>query len=117
MTKFADDGSAEAARQRVAEDREAVERSRAEYAERTKGKPTPTQEENDLAAHGAHILEHEDDGSGPDPFMTRNMEAKPGSGGGYQTRAHTAHTPSTGSRPATPATPATPASRPSARNE
>jgi len=30
-------------------------------------KPTPTQEENDRAALGEHVLEKEDDGSGPDP--------------------------------------------------
>ena|SRR5215831_8361659 len=76
MTKFADDGSAETARKLVAEDKKVADKSRAEYAERMKGKPTPTQEENDLAMHGAHILEHEDDGSGPDPFVTRNLEAE-----------------------------------------
>jgi hypothetical protein len=68
MTKLADDQQTEHAKKQLAEERKATERSRAEYAERSKGKPTPTQEENDLAMHGAHILEHEDDGSGPDPF-------------------------------------------------
>lgn len=57
-------------------------------------KPTPTQEENDRAALGEHILEHEPDGSpevessAPDihgRVKTKTQEAKkPGSG--YETR-------------------------------
>lgn len=86
MTKFADDTSEELARKRVEEDRAQRDKSREEFAERSKGKPTPTQEENDLAAHGAHILEHEADGSGPDPYVTRSLEAKPASAS-YETRA------------------------------
>jgi len=39
-------------------------------------KPTPTQEENDRSARGEHILEHEDDGSGPDPFAESNARAQ-----------------------------------------
>jgi hypothetical protein len=90
-TKLADDPQTEAAKKAVAEEQKAAEKSRAEYAERTKGKPTPTQEENDLAMHGAHILEHEDDGSGPDPHA-KNLEAeKPhGKPQNYQTRTHRA---------------------------
>ncbi len=89
------DEAMETAKKRVAEDAKLRERSAAEYAERTKGKPTPTQEENDLAASGAHIIEHEDDGSGPDPndprHQTRNVEAKPASGPArYPTRSATA---------------------------
>lgn len=58
--------------------RQASERSRAEAAERmSKGKPTPTQEENDRAALGEHILEHEDDGSGPDPSNRAPGSSKP----------------------------------------
>ena len=72
---MADTPSTENAKKQLAEDRKATDRSRAEYAERMKGKPTPTQEENDLSALGAHILEHEDDGSGQDPHRTRQMEA------------------------------------------
>ena len=57
------------------------------------GKPTPTQEENDLAKLGVTLEEHEDDGSGPSPewktTITRQSEAKKPSGGGYQTRAAT----------------------------
>ena len=53
----------EAARRQLALDKEAREKTAAEYAERMKGKPTPTQEENDLAALGAHVHEKEHDGS------------------------------------------------------
>ena len=91
--------SVEVARKRLEQDKELVERSRQEYAERMKGKPTPTQEENDLAVCGAHIVEHEDDGSGPDPFIMpqqhpfqqgrpqqRHLEGQRSPGGDYQTR-------------------------------
>jgi hypothetical protein len=51
-------------------------------------RPTPTQSENDRAALGEHILEHEDDGSGPEPHaqqVGKQMEAgKPAQT--YQTR-------------------------------
>jgi len=62
------------------------------------GKPTPTQEENDLAAMGVHLPEHEPDGSPEqDPnYLSQNpldrqrkqSEAKrPATQpGGYQTR-------------------------------
>jgi hypothetical protein len=95
MTKFVDDGLAEAARKRVDDGREAAKKSHEEYTARMAGKPTPTQLENDLAAEGAHILEHDEDGSPPDPLggpiVGRVMEAKPASGShGYETRATTA---------------------------
>jgi hypothetical protein len=80
----------EAAAKQLAEDRKATEKSREDFVERTKGKPTPTQEENDLAAHGAHFHEHEHDGSDPDPNVTKQVEAKkPAAGAGYQTRQAT----------------------------
>ena len=41
----------------------AREKSTQEFNERMKGKPTPTQEENDRAALGEHITQHEPDGS------------------------------------------------------
>lgn len=58
-------------------------------------KPTPTQDELNRSAMGEHILEHEDDGSGPDPHAEANalsqgktMEpAKPAQA--YQTRQAT----------------------------
>jgi hypothetical protein len=86
----------EAAKKQLAEEQKVSHRSREEFAERTKGKPTPTQEENDLHALGASFYEHETDGSGPDPHQTKQVEAndphqtkqveanKPS--GGYQTR-------------------------------
>jgi hypothetical protein len=66
-------------------------------------RPTPTQEENDRAARGEHILEHEDDGSGPDPHAEANAQAQAQQVGkqveagkpaqAYQTRAHVAAAP------------------------
>jgi len=70
--------------------RAAKERSLREFAERTKGKPTPTQEENDEAAAGKSFvgIEHEADGSDveqqPSGMTNRQLENKPG--GGYTTR-------------------------------
>jgi hypothetical protein len=69
---------------RLDEGRELSERSNAEARERLRGKPTPTQAENDRAAAGEHILEHEDSGAGPD-LAQRTLEAQR-PGGGYQTR-------------------------------
>ncbi|RXG91580.1 hypothetical protein [Bradyrhizobium zhanjiangense] len=51
-------------RKRLAEERDARQKEREErMAENAKVKPTPTQEENDLAMSGVHIAEHEPDGS------------------------------------------------------
>ena len=81
----------EAAKKALAKDREVTDQMRKQAFEKSeKSRPTPTQEENDLAALGAHITEHEDDGSGPEPHVrTRALEAKPAAGasGAYQTRA------------------------------
>ena len=83
----------EAARKQLAIEREASDKSRVEFVERMKGRPTPSQEENDLHALGAYFHEHEADGSGPDPHQTKQVEAnKPA--GGYQTRqTHAASRP------------------------
>ena len=64
------------------------------------GRPTPTQEECDLAALGVPFETHEDDGSGPSPELrlVRHSEAKP-SGGGYTTRSTAPEQP----QPAQPA--------------
>jgi hypothetical protein len=87
MTKYADDASTENAKKVLAEEQKATEKSRADFAERMKGKPTPTQEELNMSALGAHILEHEEDGSGPDPSVqTRHVEASPSSARPYSTR-------------------------------
>jgi len=45
MTKLADDPQTEAAKKALAEEKKLADKSRAEYAERAKGKPTPTQED------------------------------------------------------------------------
>ena len=93
---MADDAKA-AAEKAYAVDQEALARSHAEYAERMKGKPTPTQHENDMAALGQPVFEKEDDGSGPD-LGVRSMEGRPAAG--YQTRQATAQ-----HRPAPPRAP------------
>jgi hypothetical protein len=69
------DEATDHAKKQLAENKKAQEHTMAEYYQRMKGKPTPTQEENDLAALGATFHEHEDDGSGPDPYAVKNMEA------------------------------------------
>lgn len=60
------------------------------------GKPTPTQEENDLAALGVPFESHEDDGSGPSPEwrLTVTRQAEPGKpGAAYTTRSTEPHQP------------------------
>ena len=82
------DETTAAAKKKLAEDRDA----RTKATKDVSGvKPTPTQEENDLAAMGLHLGEHEDDGSGPDPNVpaSKQSEAKPAAKGGYQTRTAT----------------------------
>ena len=68
------------------------EKSYAEYEQRMKGKPTPTQDENDRANLGEHVMEKEHDGSEEQPGAVKKAsEAAPSSGaGGYQTRQTTA---------------------------
>jgi|SRR6516162_192651 hypothetical protein len=77
-TKYADDPATENAKKALEAEKKVSDVSKAEYAKRMKGKPTPTQEENDLAMLGAHILTHEDDGSEPDP----HGQTTPGDNGG-----------------------------------
>jgi hypothetical protein len=107
MTERQDRPENEAAAKQLAEDRKVTDKSRADFVERTKGKPTPTQEENDLAALGAHFHEHEPDGSDLDPGIEANrkqMEAKkPQEGAGYSTRALGAEHETENSRAARPA--------------
>jgi hypothetical protein len=92
MPKLAEGTASDAARKAVAADKEVADKSRAEFAERAQGRPTPTQEENDLAMYGAHILEHDDDGSGPDPnnsaVQNRHLEADKPKAQGYKTKSH-----------------------------
>ena len=90
---------AEEAKKKLADEREA--RDKASKASAKEGvaasTPTPTQEENDLAASGVPVTEHADDGSGPDPHTaqakeaSKQAEAKPGAPkAGYSTRTQTA---------------------------
>jgi hypothetical protein len=76
------DAQEQARKEQLDHNRKLTEDSRKEAAERLRGKPTPTQEENDRAKLGEHIAQHEDDGSGPDPFDERNREALRGTSGG-----------------------------------
>ncbi len=85
----ADKERQENAKKVVAEQRQAREAAAKEAPEA--GKPTPTQEENDLAAMGVHVPEHEPDGSPEQdqsfpPKQTKQSEAKRPAPGGYQTR-------------------------------
>src|SRR6516165_56637 len=64
---MAEETAMDHAKKLLAEDKKLRDKSAAEFAERSKGKPTPTQEELDLAKLGATFTEHEADGSNPDP--------------------------------------------------
>jgi len=79
----------EAVKKALEADRVISDRSRAEAAERLRGRPTPTQEENDRAKLGEHILTHEDDGSGPDlnseEYKKKHAQAS-STGASYSTR-------------------------------
>lgn len=90
----------EDAKRRLEAGRQAKEKSLAEFAERTKGKPTPTQAENDEAALGKHFMEHEADGGDPDPSGQVEKTLEGGRSGSYQTRQSTAqHRPASPPRP------------------
>jgi hypothetical protein len=86
---------AQATKQRITEEREALKKVQSEQLARLeKGKPTPTPEECDLACAGVPVTQHEDDGSGPDPnsppeVQRRQLEAKPAEGA-YRTRTQQA---------------------------
>ena len=78
------------ARKRITAEREA--RDKASKEAPTQVKPTPTQEENDLAASGVHLSEHEPDGSPEQSTAphggTLDKEAKPAAPKpGYSTRS------------------------------
>jgi hypothetical protein len=87
----------EATKKRLADEKQAREKAHAEQRDSLGTvNPTPTQHENDLAASGVHVTEHEPDGSPPDPGVstpaptsTRQSEAKPAaaSRGNYPTRS------------------------------
>lgn len=95
MTKLAEGPASENAKKILEAEKKASDKSRADYQSRMKGKPTPTQEENDLAMCGAQFIEHEPDGSdldpggGPPTLEPRHMEAERPARG-YTTRGHRA---------------------------
>jgi hypothetical protein len=77
------------ARKKVKEDRDAREKASKESSANVK--PTPTQEECDLAASGVHVIEHEADGSEEQNVGgVQSKDSKPVAApkGGYQTRAN-----------------------------
>ena len=89
----------ESRKQLIEQEKARADKVRAASQERlSKGKPTPTQSENDRAACGEYIAQHEDDGSGPDitqpehPDHPEHAEFKQrqstaAGGAAYQTRA------------------------------
>jgi hypothetical protein len=82
-----------AAKKRLADERAARDKANEQQAKMAAGvKPTPTQEENDLAASGVYVAEHEDDGSGPDPnsLQAKEKQIAADKPAGYQTRTATA---------------------------
>jgi hypothetical protein len=92
-----DNEQATAAKKKLADERAARDKANEQQAKTASGiKPTPTQEENDMAAMGVHITEHEPDGS-TDPNEVQNKQAEEkqaeaGRRGNYQTRNTTPST-------------------------
>ena|SRR5580765_351705 len=106
---MADQAADQAAKQRTEDQKKHAETAKAKLAEDNKKreaaakdagvgdgsvKPTPTQEENDLAAMGVHVIDKEADGS-PEEAPTidqqqkhRQSESRPSSGG-YANRQST----------------------------
>jgi hypothetical protein len=83
----------DAAKAQLAANKETADKTREAQDAAAQGKPTPTQEENDLAKLGAHLTEHEADGSPeqPQPYppgtaQTKQAESKKPAPA-YQTRA------------------------------
>lgn len=83
----------------VKANQEAREKNNADAIERMeKTQPTPTQAENDLAAAGVAVEEHEPDGSPLQGLTAKETEelqkkqSKPAGGAPYQTRAATPKT-------------------------
>ena len=88
----------ESAKAELEAGKKAKEASLKAFAEQTKGRPTPTQEENDRAKLGEHITEHEPDGSNEDPTggspaqrekaagERKDMHSTATSSAGYRTR-------------------------------
>jgi hypothetical protein len=86
----ADKKRQEEARKKVKDDRAARDKASKEMSS-SDVKPTPTQEECDLAASGVHVIEHEADGSEEQNVGgAQSKDSKPVAApkGGYQTRAN-----------------------------
>jgi hypothetical protein len=73
--------------------KEIKERSLKQQKDMTGWKPTPTQEENDLAAVGQHVMDKEPDGSPEEPVTaefapsgTTSRQMEGSRGRGYETR-------------------------------
>jgi hypothetical protein len=104
----------EAQRKVLADNKEARAKSDEQREAMAKGTPTPTQEENDMAAVGAHVLDKQDDGSGPDRAIEENKKKqeaakaereKQRGGAQHETRQSEADKPSTGGYQTRQATP------------
>jgi hypothetical protein len=63
----------ENAQKKIAEQKSAREAAAKDAP--AEGKPTPTQEENDLAAMGVHVLDKEPDGSPEQPAFAEALQA------------------------------------------
>jgi hypothetical protein len=88
------DATTEAAKKTIAANKEQRDKARMAL-EDTKVKPTPTQEENDLAKLGVHVVDHEPDGSPEQPAVlemqtlthrSMSAQAPAGAKGTYPTR-------------------------------
>jgi len=81
---------AAAAKEQLSKDAEARKKQNEETAKRVEqSKPTPTQEENDMARLGADVVEKQDDGSGPEVKLVLQREVTPAdkpAAGSYATR-------------------------------
>jgi|SRR5262245_28864872 len=76
------------ARKAMEEHREGVRKGNEEAMKRVaESRPTPTQEENDLARLGIHVEEKEDDKSGPTVIQRTIVANEPVGPHGYETRA------------------------------
>jgi len=77
------------ARKAMEEHRETVRKGNEEAMKRVaESRPTPTQEENDLARLGIHVEEKADDKSGENVIVERTLVAgQPAGPHGYATRA------------------------------
>jgi hypothetical protein len=88
---------AAAAKEQLSKDAEARKKQNEETAKRVEqSKPTPTQEQNDLARRGADVVEKQDDGSGPEIKLTLQREVTPADKekpGTYATRQSTSKPP------------------------